>query len=94
MIGVGAAVHPHLRLVLHHADDEVGRVVDEQRLADRLLVAEEVLGDLVAEEDHAAALLLVFGSEEASARLRVVLARFAVDPVRADDAEVHRLPAV
>ena len=94
MVAVGAAVDAHLRFLLHHADDGVRRVVDQQRFSDRLLVAEDVLGHLVAEEDDAAALHLVLGAQKAAAGLRVVLAVFAEDVVHADDAAVDGLASV
>ncbi len=90
----GSAVDAHLRLVLHHADDRERRVVHEERLPDGILLAEDVLRHLVAEEEHAALLRLVRLREEAPARLRIVLARLAVDRVRAEDAAVHGLAPV
>ena len=56
---LGCEVVRHDEIIRQHADDGVRRVVDEQRLSDRIDVAEDVFGHLVAEEDHAAALLLV-----------------------------------
>ena len=59
VLGVRASVGRGLALALHDADDGERRVVDQERLADRILRAEDVLRDLVAEEDDAALLLLV-----------------------------------
>ena len=89
--GVRPAVGRGLAFALHDADDREGRVVDEDRLAERLFRAEDVLGHLVAEEDHAALLALIVRVQEAASRLREVLAGVAVVRDRADDPPVDGL---
>src|SRR5437762_2110143 len=59
-----------------------------------VLVAEDVLREVVAEECDAAAIDLVFRSEESSARNRIVLAVLAVHEVRSDHAPIHGLAAI
>src|SRR6266508_3108997 len=94
MVPVLPAVGRGLRLLLHHTDDSEGGVVDKQGLADRLLLAEDVLGKLVSKEHDATLLLLVAGVDEATPRPRVVLARVAVDPARTGDLTVDGLASV
>src|SRR6202008_1493291 len=86
-----AAVHAHLRFLLHHADDCVGRVVDQDCFPDGIRFAEDVGGQLVAEEDDAAALLFVGGVDPATAGHRIVHAAVAVRTVCAEHAAVDGL---
>src|SRR5262249_52576196 len=71
---VGAAVVPAvvarvLDLFLKHADDEKRRASEEDGLADRGSLAEDLVGDLVAQKEDAALLLRVERIDEAAARL-------------------------
>jgi hypothetical protein len=88
---VGAAVHPHLHLGLHHPDDGEGGLVDLHRLAHHLHGAEEVLRQLVAQEDDAPLLLEVALVQEASPGLRKLVADLAEVGLHAADARVDRL---
>ena len=71
-----------------------GELLIRSCLSERILLAEDVLGHLVAEEDDAALLLFVLGVDEAAARRRKVLAGVAVVEPRADDAAVDGLASV
>ena len=50
---VAAAVARLLDLLLHHADDQKRRAAEQDGLADGGRLAEDVLGELVADEDDA-----------------------------------------
>ena len=56
---VGAIVHAVLELLLHDADDRVRQVIQRDGLANRLLAAEQLFGDLVAQEQDAASFVEV-----------------------------------
>ena len=67
-----------------------GDRVDQQGLADRILVAEESAGELVAEEDDPALLGLVDGLRKRPPAPGEVVADLAVLPARADHPSVDR----
>src|SRR5690606_40623083 len=51
-VGVRAVVHRGLELLLHHADDGEGQVVEHDLAADGVFGAEEALGHVGPQEDR------------------------------------------
>ncbi len=68
LVLVAPGVARVLELLLHDPDHDEGHVVDHHRLAHRVVVAEEVLLELVAQEQHAPAPVEVHVVDVAPAR--------------------------
>src|ERR1019366_5439438 len=84
MACVGTAVHPHLRFLLHHADDGVWRVVEEKRFSNGRLVAEDVFSHFVADKNYASALDFIFDTEKAATGNGIVMAALPVIVIDSD----------
>src|SRR6266511_388955 len=91
LVLVGAAVHSHHDLCLHHAHHEERGLVDQDGLARHVLAPEEVPGQLLAQEDDPALLPQVQLVQEAPARLRDQVPQLAELRVHAAHAGVHGL---
>ena len=91
---VAAAVARLLDLLLHHADDEKRRPAEEHGLSDRVGLSEDVVGELVADEEHPTLERHVVGVQESAARVGVDVAHRAELGRDAGDVHGDRLGAV
>ncbi len=79
MVCVHTAIGTELHLLDHDPDDGVGHLVDQERLAHRVVRTEDVLGNGRPQEDHSASLRVIERIEKPASGDRNLVAQLAPD---------------